>query len=455
MAKHLFRRSGPSGGIGDTVTDSSENPSLPAEVRRRLITIASDVMGNRPLAELPSAVRRFARFAPAKRVRLGASEIAAALAGDADFRESLGDAVSDASPELVQQVSRGHPPAAADPVDVGVIAYLLRPPGWHDQLDRVAELLAAQGRRRSSEGELTRLRADLERITQANLELIRARDAARAVLKSATADQAAELAELRRQLRAAQAEARAAGRAEQDATLVLADVRADRERLEAAASGELRKARARIAALETDLDSARRQSRAGREHDDARVWVLLETLGAAAAGLRRELDVATPDVRPADSVAAGRGVDPGRPSVADGPLLDRMLGGAHVHLIVDGYNLTKTGYGTLPLSDQRSRLVSSLGALAARTGVEVTVAFDGTAAPTGLAGGVPSPRGVRVLFSAPGQLADDLIQDLLRAEPPGRTVVVASSDQAVASSVRAAGAWPTPAQILLSRLERG
>jgi hypothetical protein len=33
-------------------------------------------------------------------------------------------------------------------------------------------------------------------------------------------------------------------------------------------------------------------------------------------------------------------------------------------------------------------------------------------------GGVPSPRGVRVLFSAPGQLADDLIRDLLRAEPP-------------------------------------
>ncbi len=64
--------------------------------------------------------------------------------------------------------------------------------------------------------------------------------------------------------------------------------------------------------------------------------------------------------------------------------------------------------------------------------------------------------GVRVLFSAPGQLADDLIRNLLRAEPPGRTVVVvAGSDQAVASSARAAGAWPTPAQILLSRLERG
>ena len=56
-----------------------------------------------------------------------------------------------------------------------------------------------------------------------------------------------------------------------------------------------------------------------------------------------------------------------------------------MHLIVDGYNLTKTGYGELTLAEQRSRLVSSLGPLAARTAAEVTVAFDGTAAPLGAA----------------------------------------------------------------------
>jgi len=78
-------------------------------------------------------------------------------------------------------------------------------------------------------------------------------------------------------------------------------------------------------------------------------------------------------------------------------------------------------------------------------------------------GEAPLPAGWRGAVAARGAgavqrsrpLADDLIRNLLRAEPPGRTVVVASSDQAVASSARAAGAWPTPAQILLSRLERG
>jgi predicted RNA-binding protein with PIN domain len=106
------------------------------------------------------------------------------------------------------------------------------------------------------------------------------------------------------------------------------------------------------------------------------------------------------------------------------------------------------------LADQRNRLVASLGALAARTKVEVTVAFDGTAAPTGVVASLPTPRGVRVLFSPVGQLADDLIRDLLRAEPSGRTVLVASSDQAVAASARGAGAWPVAASVLLSRLER-
>jgi len=220
-------------------------------------------------------------------------------------------------------------------------------------------------------------------------------------------------------------------------------------------SHELRNARARISMLEAELEASRRSLRIGREHDDARLWVLLETLTSAAAGLRRELDVPNPDVRPADLVTGESGMPGRRPSTVDSSLLDRMLDGLHVHLIVDGYNLTKTGYGSLPLADQRSRLIASLGALAARTGVEVTVAFDATAAPPGAAASVATPRGVRVLFSAAGQLADDLIRELLAAEPAGRTVLVASSDQAVAASVRAADGWPIPATVLLSRLERG
>jgi predicted RNA-binding protein with PIN domain len=123
-----------------------------------------------------------------------------------------------------------------------------------------------------------------------------------------------------------------------------------------------------------------------------------------------------------------------------------------VHLIVDGYNVSKTGYPELPLADQRTRLVGQLAALAARTGVEITVVFDG-------AGVVSAPhrgsRGVRVLFSDVGVLADDVIRDLVAAEPEGRPVLVATSDRAVVVSVRRSGAYSVPSAILLGRLARG
>jgi predicted RNA-binding protein with PIN domain len=436
------------------VAGDADQGALPAEVRQQLITIAAEVIGKRPVAELPASVRRFARFAPAKRIRMGAADIAAALAADEKFREAVAEVVTEASPELVEQVSVGAPPATADPIDVAVIAYLVRPPGWQERLDKISTALLEQSERRMAAVDVARLKADVERLSAANAELTRARDAARAAATAAGEDVAKQNAELSHRVRMLQGELRAAVRAAEQIRQTAEADRAELDRLTAAQSSELRKARARIAALEAELDSGRRTVRSSREHDDARLWLLLEQISAAASGVRKELDLSTPTVAPADSVSAADPESATRPSTLDGSYLDRLLDGAHVHLIVDGYNLSKTGYGALPLADQRSRLVASLGALAARTKVEVTVAFDGTAAPTGVAASLPTPRGVRVLFSPVGQLADDLIRDLLRAEPSGRTVLVASSDQAVAASARGAGAWPVAASVLLSRLER-
>ena len=86
---------------------------------------------------------------------------------------------------------------------------------------------------------------------------------------------------------------------------------------------------------------------------------------------------------------------------ADDPaLLDALLAVPLTHLLVDGYNVTKSGYGEVSLEAQRGRLLSGLGALAARTGAEVTVVFDGAerltpvalAAPAGCPAAV-QPRG--------------------------------------------------------------
>lgn len=57
-------------------------------------------------------------------------------------------------------------------------------------------------------------------------------------------------------------------------------------------------------------------------------------------------------------------------------------------------------------------------------------------------------------FSRTGQTADELIRQLVRAEPQGRPVVVVSADREVADGVRKAGARPVASVLLLNRLSR-
>jgi predicted RNA-binding protein with PIN domain len=119
--------------------------------------------------------------------------------------------------------------------------------------------------------------------------------------------------------------------------------------------------------------------------------------------------------------------------------------------VVDGYNVTKRGFAEMSLEQQRKRLITGLGGIAAQTGDEITVVFDGAERVHGLP---PAPRGVRVLFSHKGDTADELIHQLVRAEPPGRPIVVVSSDREVADGVRRHGAYPMGADSLLRRLAR-
>ena len=60
--------------------------------------------------------------------------------------------------------------------------------------------------------------------------------------------------------------------------------------------------------------------------------------------------------RPADLVRGASRAESGPGRVEDPAALDRLLALPSVHLLVDGYNVSKTGYGELTLSDQRDRL---------------------------------------------------------------------------------------------------
>lgn len=423
---------------------------LPEAVRQRLADLAAGAVATLPSADVPAPVRPVARFAPAKRARLGGAVLIAGLRDWPAFRAAVAQWARRHRSELLD-------PPPANVADAAAAAVLLG--------DEEADELVAEVARRSTD---VRLRAErdaalakVDRLEAENRRLTAELDAAVSAAKRAGADGEAEAARLRQRLREQGTRLRAAQeRAElasgdRDEELAaaheaLAAAQAERDRERERAEQAVRRAE-RAAA---EVESARRAVREARSADEIRLTLLLDTLGGAVSGLRKELalgDTRTSGARPADLVHSGTAARPGSRRADDGAALDRLLALPNAHLVVDGYNVTKTGYPNLTLSDQRARLTGQLAALAARTAVEVTVVFDGAAVVS-----VPTTtlRGVRVLFSEPGVLADDLIRDLVAAEPQGRPVVVATSDQEVAAAVRRSGAYSVPSAVLLTRLPR-
>jgi predicted RNA-binding protein with PIN domain len=422
-------------------------------VRRRVVQIVADGFGGLTVAELPAQLRQYARFTPTRRAKFAGNAMAAALETDPLFRQRIGEKLRESQPELTGALDSGSPPPAADPLDVAAAAYVLRPPGWVKLVTAAGEEAQRADAERADEetrAELERLRAELDRArehTRSETERLRAElDAAKKETDS-----------LHRKLRSALADVKRGEAALRKLRGEMEAVRAEGQAQVSAAESETRRVKARLGESEAALEAARRAAREGRSVEDMRVRLLLDTVLDAAQGLRRELALPPVSVRPAETVDA---VEPGRMtpkdiaaralSEDDPAVLDQLLALPQAHLVVDGYNVTKTGYPQMPLEKQRLRLLGQLAQLAAQTGAEVTCVFDGAelAAPVLLA----PPRGVRVLFSKPGVTADELIRQLVRAEPPGRPVIVVSTDREVADGVARAGARPVASAVLLKRL---
>ncbi|MFI2262063.1 NYN domain-containing protein [Streptomyces tubercidicus] len=438
-------------GAADEVLDRP----LPEGVRRRVVALTAESFGALTVAELPPPLRQYARFTPTRRAKFAGNAMAAALESDAVFRQRIAGKLHEAQPELASALEHGHPPAAADPLDVAAAAYVLRPEGWVKLVTAAgeeAQRARAERAGEEAERELARLR---EELAQARGEARTEADRIRVDLDAARKENES----LRRKLRSALSDVKRGEAAVRKAEAALAEERDRAATEKTAGDSEARRLKGRIAEAEAALEAGRRSAREGRSVEDMRLRLLLDTVLDAAQGLRRELALPPANVHPADTVEA---VAPGRMtpkdiatralSEMDPALLDQLLALPQAHLVVDGYNVTKTGYPTMPLEKQRLRLLGGLAVLAAQTGAEMTCVFDGAelAAPVLLA----PPRGVRVLFSKPGVTADELIRQLVRAEPPGRPVVVVSTDREVADGVAKAGARPVASALLLKRLAR-
>lgn len=446
------------GGHGAEGRSEAEAPHgpLPDGVRQRVIALAADGLGAMPPDEIPVPLRQFARFTPSRRAKLAATPLAGVLENDPVFRQRIAERLRRALPDLAAALESGRPPAAADPLDVAAAAYLLRPPGWVTLLDtagQAAEKAAHDRAGAEQAAVVARLEAELAALRASTKS---EHDKVRAELDEARK----ETEQLRRQVRGLQGAAKHAEKEAKQAKSELDAVRAEAQASVVAADKEARRLRGRVSEAESALEASRRAAREGRSMEDTRVRLLLDTVLEAAQGLRRELALPPVGIRPADTVDAVEPEASGTKDIAqralegdDPALLDQLLALPQAHLVIDGYNVTKTGYPSLALSEQRVRLLGGLAVIAAQTGCEITCVFDGAQldAPVLLA----PPRGVRVRFSKAGETADELIRRLVRAEPPGRPVVVVSSDREVADGVRRAGARPVPSTMLLRRLARG
>lgn len=435
------RAAGPSGVDWD---------ALPEPVRQRLAEVAAGALTEMAPADVPAPLRSVARFAPAKRARLGAGPLLAALRDVPRFRVAVVEWAGEHRPAALDI-------DAADPVAAATAALLVDADDAGERVNEVArragdarlraERDAALARVQRLQAELARLRRDLADARAAAERAGETRQAEVERLQRRLRDQGVLLREARNAAAAAAAETEA-GLAETRAALAAASAERDRERERADAE------RRRADRASADAEAARQAAREARQADEVRLALLVDTVAGAVTGLRRELALTEePDSgpRPADTVLGASPATGSTGRVEDPAGLDRLLTLRAVHLVVDGYNVTKTGYPELTLAEQRDRLVGQLAALAARTGAEVTVVFDGAGV---VSVPVTTPRGVRVLFSDPGVPADDVVRALVSAEPEGRPVVVVTSDRALADSVRRSGAHPVPSAVLLARLAR-
>lgn len=443
------------------MTAAADEPA-PAEVpdplRAALVRFAADVLGAMEPRDVPAGLRAVQRFTPKRRATVGAVPLWVALQEDG-FRAKVAGAWSGAHPDLAARLSAAPDeagpaevvepgvlspaPADDDPLLVATGAWLLRVPAWPVL---AAGLVVPPAPRPAAEPDRQRerLQDEADRL-RAELGVARAQE-------QAARD---ELAGLQRELRRLRSDA---DRAREEARRAAQQAQAARDEAAAALDDARRERDAAAvdrATAEQERAARRTEAKVGQQLAAVRARLLLDTIVDAASGLRDELALPPVLDRPADLVAgpetAPAAVHEGsRGRSADDPaLLDELLRQPHAHLVVDGYNVTKTAWPALTLEEQRRRLVDALAGVAARTGAEVTCCFDGQVGQ----GAVPQPRGVRVLFSV-GEIADDLIRRLVRAEPPGRVVVVVTGDQAVTRDVTRDGARALPSTTLLSRLQR-
>ncbi|MCP4959693.1 MAG: hypothetical protein GY925_10540 [Actinomycetia bacterium] len=422
----------------------------------------SDVRSGTPQVEPPTALRKFLSFSrlPPKALDL----VREAVDSDDPFRKR------------VVEVTEAH--------EVGELgwAWLARPEGWVDTL--MSAEAAAFKRRRSAVAEvrerelqrqLQRLEADHDRLRDAleSADLLRAEienalDETRQDLDRA-GSHLAETVDERDQLRSRVADLdRRATRAEQGLGKERFKVKKLQLELDAAivAAGQAVEAVGSVLEDDEEPSDDAPVKGAGNPHVGSDPGGAADAISAAAEltaslaiALRDAAERLRPDPRASSGAAddteaesepcvmsiVARSVKPRRTPLrrARGVPDDSMDGVADligvpgIRVVVDGYNVAKTGWPDLGLEFQRERFLSSLAARLVASKTIVDVVFDGSdvVAPPA----TTSPQ-VRVSWSPKSRIADDVIIDMVEAIAASVPVLVVSSDHDVQDRARSLGA---------------
>lgn len=361
----------------------------------------------RPPLPFPAGLKPYLRFHRLPPAAL--AKVREAVEGDAVFLGRLGMVATD---ELLDEVS---------------MLWLTRPDGWEvaaesmaakaDKVpsDDAAELRREQRRRDAAEASAIRSRLEVASLRD-QLEAERsARTAVEAQLAAARIDLAAQRRRANELERGVQKRLRGV---DSTATLV------------GSVEAELAAARDELATVVAARDAAltdRAAVHGGPSGDIERVRALLTealalTRGPTPSTRRRQRSpIALPGGVYGNSEAAG----------------EHLLRTTGAVILVDGYNVAKLGWPTLPLDRQREVFIEAAENLARRWGCLIHIVFDGASVVGATA---RTRRLVRVSYSPEGVIADDVLRAEVAALDLDRPVVVVTNDKAVIADVRAAGA---------------
>jgi predicted RNA-binding protein with PIN domain len=218
----------------------------------------------------------------------------------------------------------------------------------------------------------------------------------------------------------------------------LADTARDRDRAQGELDREVRKAKARAEKAEAKLEEAK----------------------AAMRELRQSAAAATPPPKPVKKKLAApptpeeptrrRRLSAPKGRFQDAPeTLTEWLSAPNVHLLIDGYNVSKAegGFGDLSLESQRIRLIEEVSKVARKHKIEATIIFDGSHIAPGTSRRSRGP--VAVEYSRPDEIADDHLIAKLEGLPK-YPVVVATNDRELQGRAAKIGATIATSNQLLA-----